>query len=63
MMVPAMRPTAADLHERRDRPVSEMGGPAGIVDRSVIQKLMSADEAPLEEHWTFFVSANAQEDV
>jgi hypothetical protein len=62
-MMPAMLPTAADLHERRDRPVSEMGGSAGIVDRSAMQKLMSADEAPLGEHWTFFVSADAQRDV
>jgi hypothetical protein len=46
-------PRVPDLHDIRGLPVSEMDGPAGIVDQTAMEKLMSNDEALCGKHWTF----------
>jgi hypothetical protein len=55
-------PRVPDLHDIRGLPVSEIDGPAGIVDQTAMEKLMSNDEALCGKHWTFSVSADAQTD-
>ena len=60
MMVPAMLPGAADLHDSRGRPVSEMDGAPDIVEQTAMQKQVSAR---CGEHWTFSLCADTQSDV
>src|SRR5690606_10759621 len=59
-MIPAMLPRAADSHDSRGRPVSEMDGLAGIADQTAMQKLVSAEEATGGEHWTFRLCRRAE---
>lgn len=63
VMLLAMFPGGADLHDSRDPPVSQMDGSTGIVDLRAMQKpgaacegqkLTSADGARFGGHWTFF---------